>query len=82
MVVPQHKLRTKQFRVDPTFKLAVGRKPLDEDNYLAIQPTFSRLENAATRKDIYRLTRAMVDQFIASYAGMDECDVYRHIYIR
>jgi len=55
-------------RVDPAFKLAVGRKPLDEGNHLASQPTFSRLENAATRKDIYRLTRAMVDQFIASYA--------------
>jgi hypothetical protein len=28
----------------------------------------SRLENAATRKDIYRLAVAFVDQFIASYA--------------
>jgi len=55
-------------RVDPAFKLAMGRKPLDDDNHLASQPTFSRLENAATRKDIYRMTRAMVDQFIASYA--------------
>jgi len=55
-------------RTDPMFKLAVGRKPLDEGNDLASQPTFSRLENAATRKDIYRMSRAMVDQFIASYA--------------
>jgi len=55
-------------RVDPMFKLAVGRKPLDEGNDLASQPTFSRLENAATRKDIYRMSRAMVDQFMASYA--------------
>ncbi len=55
-------------RTDPMFKLAVGRKPLDEGNDLASQPTFSRLENAATRKDIYRLSGAMVDQFIASYA--------------
>ncbi len=57
-----------ELRTDPMFKLAVGRKPLDERNDLASQPTFSRLENAATRKDIYRLSRAMVDQFIASYA--------------
>lgn len=55
-------------KIDPIFKLAVGRKPLDEDNNLASQPTFSRLENAATRKDIYRITRAMVDQFVTSYA--------------
>ncbi len=55
-------------RVDPMFKLAVGRKPLDEDTHLASQPTFSRLENAASCKDIYRMTRTMVDQFVASYA--------------
>ncbi|MDX8407507.1 MAG: IS1380 family transposase [Mariprofundaceae bacterium] len=55
-------------RSDPMFKLAVGRKPLEEENDLASQPTFSRLENAATSKDIYRMSRAMVDQFIASYA--------------
>lgn len=28
----------------------------------------SRLENSATRKDIYRMSGAMVDPFIASYA--------------
>jgi len=55
-------------RRDPMFKLAVGRKPLGEDGNLASQPTFSRLENAATRKDIYRMTLALVDQFIAGYA--------------
>jgi len=55
-------------RTDPMFKLAVGRKPLDEDGNLASQPTFSRLENAATRQDIYRMTQALADQFIAGYA--------------
>jgi len=55
-------------RTDPMFKLAVGRKPLGEANDLASQPTISRLESSATRKDIYRMSRAMVDQFIASYA--------------
>lgn len=55
-------------RGDPMFKLAVGRKPLDEANDLASQPTFSRLENAATRKDIYRMTLALIDQFTAGFA--------------
>lgn len=55
-------------RRDPAFKLAVGRAPLDTDNDLASGPTFSRLENAMSRSDIYRLARAFVEAFIASYA--------------
>lgn len=55
-------------RGDPMFKLALDRRPLDADTDLASAATFSRLENAATSKDIYRLARAFVDQFIASYA--------------
>ncbi|MDQ6958434.1 MAG: IS1380 family transposase [Mariprofundaceae bacterium] len=55
-------------RGDPMFKLAVGRKPLGEEGDLASQPTFSRLENAATRKDIYHMSLALVDQFMAGYA--------------
>jgi len=55
-------------RSDPMFKLSVGRKPLDDDNHLASQPTFSRLENAATRKDIYHMTLALVDHFTATEA--------------
>jgi Transposase DDE domain group 1 len=35
---------------------------------LASAPTFSRLEHSVDRKDVYRLTTALVDQFIASYA--------------
>ena len=31
-------------------------------------PTFSRLEHQIDRQDLYRLTRAFVDHFIASYA--------------
>jgi hypothetical protein len=53
---------------DPGFKLAVGRAPLDTDNDLASGPTFSRLENAMRRSDIYRLARAFVEASIASYA--------------
>jgi len=54
-------------RGDPVFKLGLEQRPLDEDNDLASAPTFSRLENAASAKDIYRLAQAYVDQFIASY---------------
>ena len=55
-------------RHDPVFKLAAERAPLDTGNALASGPTFSRLENAMTRKDIYRLAQAFVDAFVASYA--------------
>ena len=56
-------------RTDPLFKLGVERKPLDADTDLASASTFSRLENAATTKDVYRLAKAFVDRFIASYAA-------------
>jgi Transposase DDE domain group 1 len=55
-------------RHDPLFKLGVERGPLDPAHDLASAPTFSRLEHQMDRKDIYRLTRAFVDHFIASYA--------------
>lgn len=56
-------------RADPMFKLGVERKPLDADTDLASASTFSRLENAATTKDVYHVARAFVDHFIASYAA-------------
>lgn len=56
-------------RHDPAFKLAVERAPLDDNNALASGPTFSRLENSLSRRDIYRMARAFVDAFIASYAS-------------
>ena len=55
-------------RTDPVFKLGLERLPLAATADLASAPTVSRLENAATRKDIYRLAVAFVDQLIASYA--------------
>lgn len=55
-------------RSDPMFKLGLDRKPLDAGNDLASAPTFSRLENAATPQDIFRMAQAFVDHFIASYA--------------
>ena len=54
-------------RHDPLFKLSVERSPLDPAQDLASGPTFSRLEHSMDRKDLYRLTQALVDQCIASY---------------
>ena len=54
-------------RHDPLFKLSVERPPLEPAQDLASAPTFSRLEHSADRKDLYRLTRVLVDHFIASY---------------
>ena len=54
-------------RHDPMFKLSVERIPLDPTEDLASAPTFSRLEHSMTRPDLYRLTQAFVDHFIASY---------------
>jgi Transposase DDE domain group 1 len=55
-------------RHDPVFKLGVERCPLDPAHDLASAPTFSRLEHQIDRQDLYRLTRALVDHCIASYA--------------
>jgi hypothetical protein len=55
-------------RHDPVFKLGVERCPLDPAHDLASAPTFSRLEHHIDRQDLYRLTRALVDHFLASYA--------------
>jgi hypothetical protein len=54
-------------RHDPVFKLGLERRPLDPEYDLASAPTFSRLEHQVDRKDLYRLTTALVDHFIASY---------------
>ena len=70
-------------RSDPAFKLACGRLP-DSGRDLCSQPTLSRLENAPGLKDVIRLTYALVDQWMASYATApprvtldidDTCDV-------
>ncbi len=59
-------------RQDPLFKLGLERTPLDADQDLARGPTFSRLENAVTVRDLYRMARVFVDQFIASYTEPPE----------
>lgn len=59
-------------RSDPVFQLGVGKKPLNADDALASAATISRFEHAASKKDIYRLARAIADQFIAGYATPPE----------
>src|ERR671925_973924 len=54
-------------RRDPLFKLGVERLPLAPEQDLASAPTFSRLEHSVDRKDLYRLTQALVAHFVASY---------------
>jgi hypothetical protein len=54
-------------RHDPLFKLAVGRAPLDADNALACAASHSRLEGSLQRRDIYRMARALIEQFVAGY---------------
>lgn len=56
----------KSLRHAPLFKLSVERPPLEPAQALASAPTFSRLEHSIDRKDLYRLTHAFVDHFIAS----------------
>lgn len=65
-------------RHDPMFRLGVGGKPFDTDEAegadcaLASGSTISRFEHAVSSKDIYRLSEALVDQFIAGYATPPE----------
>ena len=58
-------------RGDPAFKLACGRLP-ETGADLCSQPTLSRMENAPNLKDAIRLTYALVDQWLASYATPPE----------
>jgi hypothetical protein len=54
-------------RHDPLFQLSAERSPLAPEHDLASAPTFSRLEHSVDRKDLYRLTQALVTHFVASY---------------
>ena len=55
-------------RHDPMFRLGAGRTPFDPEDALASGATISRLEHAASTRDIYRASRALVEQFIAGFA--------------
>ena len=54
-------------RKDPIFKMATGRDPLNPDQHLAAAATFTRLGQAISNKDIYRMAKAFVDHFVCSY---------------
>ena len=56
-------------RHDPMFKLGAARLPFDDGATLASGATISRFEHAASRQDIYRVSAALVEQFIASFAS-------------
>lgn len=60
-----------KLRNDPAHKLAAGKLPVS-DSPLASQPTASRLENVASRCDLYRMGSAFVDIFVASYSAPPE----------
>lgn len=59
---------TTVLRHDGLMQACVGRSP-GEKSVLASQPTFSRLENAVTQRDLLRLFYAQIDLFMDSYAG-------------
>ena len=52
-------------RQDPALKMACERLPDDEP--LAGRPTLSRLENAVSRTDLYRIADVLAEAFIESY---------------
>ena len=54
-------------RTEPAFKLACNRLP-DSGGDLCSQPTVSCWENAPTRREVVRMTYAMIDLYCASYA--------------
>ena len=56
-------------RHDPVFKLSGERPPLEPAPALASAPTFSRLEHSVDRKDLYRLTHALVDHLVLIMAS-------------
>ena len=53
-------------RTDPAFKLACDCLP-DSGGELCSQPTVSRWENAPTRREVVRMTYAMIDIYCGSY---------------
>lgn len=54
-------------RTDPMFKLALGKKPLNEEHNLAHASTFTRLGQDVSRKDLYRMAQVFVEHFMDSY---------------
>jgi len=44
--------------------------PFDDDAAPASGATISRFEHAASRQDVYRVSEALVEQYIVSYASL------------
>jgi hypothetical protein len=59
---------SQSLRHDPMFRLGAGRAPFDPKAVLASGATISRLEHAASTRDIYRASQALVEQFIVGFA--------------
>ena len=55
-------------RYDSRFKLGAARPPFDDGAALASGATISCFEHVASRQDIYRVSQALVEQFIAGFA--------------
>jgi len=60
-------------RVDPALKAACEKLPSEQE--LASQPTFSRLENAIQKADLYRIAECFIENFIVSYEQAPEAIV-------
>ena len=54
-------------RHDPMFRLGAGRTPFDANSALASGSTISRFEHAVTTRDIYRISQALLMQYIARF---------------
>jgi len=72
-----------QLRTDSIFKLCANRLP-ESEKELASQPTISRLENAISSTQLYKMAQTFVDQFIGSYPQepgliIVDCDDTHHI---
>lgn len=61
-----HAIDCDRFRDDPALKAVCERLPV-QGEALGSQPTMTRLENAVSRTDLYRLALALGDVFVASY---------------
>lgn len=56
-------------RHDPIFKIICDKVPTPGEEFLASQPTISRLENQITNKELSKIRSFFVDKFIESHRG-------------
>jgi hypothetical protein len=58
-----------KLRHDPVLKMSLGHMPSNVGAPLSSASTLCRFENNVSKKDIYRMSVAQVDSFIASYGN-------------